>query len=241
MVRVLNSCEPNAILFVTADNDTFLLWYAQEVEGIRTDIRVVNIQYLSDDAYINQMKPQLNRSAPLPISMPEEKYVNGVRDYLHYFDYGFKDSVELKDLLAVMTSDNKADKLELSNGTYQNFLPSKKWTYNKDYVFKSDLAVLDILANNNWERPVYFETNVSKDTYIGLDNYLYLEGYALRLLPFKTNPKDTRDKTERSHTDVMYNNMMKFDNLYKMTASYGQNELSEKIKIRFKELEENFS
>lgn len=246
----LNSCAPNAILFVTADNDTFPLWYAQEVEGIRTDIRVVNIQYLSDDAYINQMKAKLNKSAPLPITMAEEKYVNGVRDYLHYFDYGFKDSVELKDLLAVMTSDDKGDKLELSDGTYQNFLPSKKfklsvdanqlvknhtitaqekdkvapqmeWVYNKDFVFKSDLAMLDILASNNWERPVYFETNVPQETYIGLDKYLYLEGYALRLLPFKTDPKDTRDKMERPNTDVMYQNMMyKFDYKGFQTAKY---------------------
>lgn len=245
----LNSCAPNAILFVSADNNTFPLWYAQEVEGIRTDIRVVNIQYLSDDAYINQMKAKLNNSAPLPISMPEGKYVNGVRDYLHYFDYGFKDSVELKDLLAVMTSDDQADKLELSDGTYQNFLPSNKfkisvdadqlvknktieatdkdkvakqmeWTYNKPVVYKSDLAMLDILANNNWERPIYFETYVSKDNYIGLDNYLYLEGYALRLLPFKTDPKDKRDKMERTHTDAMYNHMMNFDYKGFQTAKY---------------------
>lgn len=246
----LNSCAPNAILFVTADNDTFPLWYAQEVEGFRTDIRVVNIQYLSDDAYINQMKVKLNNSAPLPVTMPREKYVNGVRDYLHYFDYGFKDSVELKDLLAVLTSDEKADKLELSDGTFQNFLPSKKfrltvdadqlvkthtisekdkdkvapemeWDYNKNILFKSDLALLDILANNNWERPIYFETNVSEDTYMGLDKYLYLEGYALRLLPFKTDPKDTRDKMERTNTDVMYNNVMhKFDLKGFNTAKY---------------------
>lgn len=246
----LNSCAPNAILFVTADNDTFPLWYAQEVEGIRTDIRVVNIQYLSDDAYINQMKVKLNNSAPLPVTMPSGKYISGVRDYLHYFDYGFKDSVELKDLLAVLTSDEKADKLELSDGTFQNFLPTKKfrltvdadqlvktrtisakdkdkvapkmeWDYNKNILFKSDLALLDILANNNWERPVYFETNVSEDTYMGLDKYLYLEGYALRLLPFKTDPKDTRDKMEKTNTDVMYSNLMhRFDLKGFGTAKY---------------------
>lgn len=246
----LNSCAPNAILFVTADNDTFPLWYVQEVEGFRTDIRVVNLQYLSDDSYINQMKAKLSKSAPLPISMPTEKYVNGVRDYLHYFDYGFKDSVELKDLLAVLTSDDKADKLELADGTFQNFLPTKKfrltvdadqlirtqtitavdknkvvpvmeWDYHKNILFKSDLALLDILANNNWERPIYFESNVSEDTYMGLDNYLQLEGYALRLLPFKTDPMSKRDKMERTNTDVMYKNVMhkfSFDG-YK-TAAY---------------------
>ena len=246
----LNSCAPNAILFVTADNDTFPLWYAQEVEGIRTDIRVVNIQYLSDDAYINQMKVKLNQSAPLPISMANEKYVNGVRDYMHYFDYGFKDSVELKDLLAVMTSDEQADKLPLNDGTYENFLPTKKfmmtvdaaqvlktgtvdakdrdriapkmeWNYGKNVMFKYDLALIDILANNNWERPVYFESNVSEDTYIGLDKYLYLEGYALRLLPFKTDPAaDKQEIMDKTNNDAMYDHMMKFDLKGFKTAKY---------------------
>lgn len=246
----LNSCAPNAILFVTADNDTFPLWYAQEVEGFRTDIRVVNIQYLSDDAYINQMKEKLNKSAPLPISMPTEKYVNGVRDYMYYNDYGFKDSVELKDLIAVLTSDEKADQLPLTDGTYMNFIPTKnfkltvntdqliktgtisakdkdkvapqmEWNYNKNIMYKSDLALLDILANNNWERPIYFESNVSEDTYVGLGKYLYLEGYALRLLPFKTDPKDTRDKMEKTNSDAMYDNMMnRFDLKGFKTAKY---------------------
>ncbi|NQX52935.1 DUF2723 domain-containing protein [Pedobacter panaciterrae] len=246
----LNSCAPNAILFVTADNDTFPLWYAQEVEGIRTDIRVVNIQYLSDDAYINQMKLKLNKSAALPITMPTEKYVNGVRDYIRYYDYDLKDSVELKDLLAVLTSDNKEDKLPLSDGSYVNFLPSQnfkltvdsdqlvkthtispkdkdkvtplmEWKYNKDIMYKYDLALLDIIANNNWERPIYFESNVSEDTYAGLGKYLYLEGYALRLLPFKTDPKDTRDKMEKTNSDPMYDNLMhKFDFKSFKTAKY---------------------
>ncbi len=246
----LNSCAPNAILFVSADNNTFPLWYVQEVEGFRRDVRVVNIQYLSDESYINQMKVALNSSAPLPIRMPAEKYVNGVRDYLPYFDYGLKDSVELDELLAVLTSDEKADKLELSDGTFQNFLPTKRfkltidadqlvktgtiskddkekvvpvmeWELKKNNLFKSDLAILDILANNNWERPIYFETYVSGDTYMGLDDYLYLEGNALRLLPFKTDPKNLQDKMERTNTDLMYKNVMQRFNLDEFrTAKY---------------------
>ena len=246
----LNSCAPNAILFTNADNDTFPLWYAQEVEGIRTDVRVVNMQYLSDDAYINQMKQQLNQSAPLPIKMSSDKYVKGVRDYLYYIDYGFTDSVELKDLMAVLTSDNKEDQKEFVNGDYDNFLPSKQlkisidaeqllktgtikaadkekvaqkmeWTYNKNYVLKSDLALFDILANNNWERPIYFATSVSEDTYIGLDKYLYLEGYAHRLLPFKVDPNDERNKMERTHSEQMYDNIMhKFRYKGFKTAAY---------------------
>lgn len=246
----LNSCAPNAILFTNADNDTFPLWYAQEVQGIRTDVRVVNLQYLADDAYINQMKTQVNKSAALPIKMTEDKYVKGSRDYMPFIDYGFKDSVELKELIAVLTSDNKADMVEMNDGSFDNFLPTKKlkltvdvnqvvktntvptkdkekitnqmeWTFNKEYAGKADLAMFDILVNNNWERPIYFATTVSSDTYIGLEKYLYLEGYAHRLLPFKPDAEDKRNKMERTNSDVMYVNIMQKFNLKGFkTAAY---------------------
>jgi hypothetical protein len=233
----LSSCAPNAILFTNADNDTFALWYAQEVEGFRTDVRVICMQFLSDDDYINQLKKQVNNSAPLPVTMPSEKYQKGVRDYIPYVDYGFTDSVELKDLMAVLTSDNKADKIEMADGSFENFLPSRKlklsvdadqlvktqtikagdrekatssmeWTIDKKFIGKADLAVYDILANNNWKRPVYFATSSSQDTYMGLDKYLYMEGYAYRLLPLKRDPKDSRDKSQMTNTEVMYQNVM---------------------------------
>ncbi|MBB5637773.1 MFS family permease [Pedobacter cryoconitis] len=233
----LNSCAPNAILFTNADNDTFPLWYAQEVEGFRTDVRVICVQFLPDASFINQLKKQVNKSAPLPVTMGEEKYVSGVRDYLPYVDYGLTDSVELKDLFAVMTSDAQEDKVQMNDGSFMNFLPTKKlkltvdseqlvkthtitpaqkanvaremeWNFNKSYVSKGDLALFDILIHNNWERPVYFATSVSDDTYAGLDKYLYLEGYAYRLLPFKTTADDVRDKSEKTNSDVMYANVM---------------------------------
>ncbi|RAJ35378.1 protein O-mannosyl-transferase family [Pedobacter cryoconitis] len=246
----LNSCAPNAILFTNADNDTFPLWYAQEVEGFRTDVRVICMQFLPDASFINQLKKQMNTSAPLPITMAEEKYVSGVRDYLPYVDYGLTDSVELKDLFAVMTSENKEDQVQMTDGTFMNFLPTKKlkltidpeqlvktqtitpaqkalvsktmeWNFNKSYASKGDLALFDILIHNNWERPVYFATSVSQDTYIGLDQYLYLEGYAYRLLPFKTAAGDFRDKTEKTNSDVMYANVMdKIDYTAFHKASY---------------------
>ncbi|EOR92945.1 membrane protein, putative [Arcticibacter svalbardensis MN12-7] len=236
----LNSCAPNAILFTNADNDTFPLWYAQEVEGIRTDIRVICIQFLGDDAYVNQMKKASSLSAPLPISMPDGKYVEGVRDYIPFVDYGLIDSAELKDLLAVMTSDKKEDQVQMQDGSFMNFLPTRKlkltvnreevlktntltaneighatdaieWKFNQSFVSKADLVMFDILAHNDWKRPVYFATSVSQDTYLGLDQYLYLEGYAYRLLPLKVD-QSKLGKTDRTHTEVMYANMMnKFD------------------------------
>src|SRR5690606_36444724 len=210
----LNSCAENAILFTNADNDTYPLWYAQEVEGIRTDVRVICLQFLQDDSFIDQLKAKVNSSEALPISLLHEQYQAGDRDFFPYVDYGITDSVELSDLLAVMTSENRNDQVQMSDGSYMNFLPARKlklsinadrlidtntirpeqksdvapameWSFNKPYASKADLIMFDILANNNWERPVYFATSVSEDTYMGLDEYLYLEGYAYRLLPLK--------------------------------------------------------
>jgi hypothetical protein len=234
----LNSCAPNAILFTNADNDTFPLWYVQEVENYRTDVRVVNIQYLSDGNYIEQMVKQSGNSAPLPIKSDRSKYVKGIREWMPYMEYGFTDSVELKDILAIMTSDAKEDKIPLSDGSMENFLPTKKlklsvdpaqvvktktlsqkdlgkitssmeWTYRENVVFKANLAIFDILVNNNWERPIYFGTSISTDSYVGLEKYLYLEGYAYRLLPFKTNVPDKQFNMEgQTNTDVMFDNVM---------------------------------
>jgi hypothetical protein len=232
----LNSCAPNAILFTNADNDTFPLWYAQEVEGIRTDVRVVCRQFLADDAYISQMKKTSGLSAPLPISMDRSIYMDGVRDYFPFVDYGITDSVNLGDLVDVMKSDAKEDKVQMSDGSFINFLPTKKfklevqaktllatgtlkhdelnrisnieWTFNKDFATKADLVFFDILVGNEWKRPIYFATSVSEDTYVGLEDYLHLEGYAYRLLPLRPEPGIKADKSERTRSDIMYSNFM---------------------------------
>lgn len=248
----LNSCAPNAILFTNADNDTFPLWYVQEVENYRTDVRVVNIQYLSDGNYIEQMKHKAGKSDPLPIRVPSSKYVKGVRDYSPYVDYGFTDSVELSDILAVLTSENQHDKVQMMGGGYENLLPTKRlkltvdpsqvvsthtvagkdiekiapqmeWTYKENKVLKSNLAIFDILVHNNWKRPIYFGTSISSDSYVGLEKYLYLEGYAFRLLPLKTSsvPDSEFDKETQTNSDVMYSNIMnKFDFKGFLSAKY---------------------
>ena len=247
----LNSCAPNAILFTNADNDTFPLWYIQEVENYRTDVRVVNIQYLSDGNYIDQMLQQSGKSAPLPIRTDRKKYVKGIREWMPYHEYGFTDSVELKDILAVMTSDSQEDKIPLSDGSLENFLPTKKlkltvdpaqviktntvarqdqgkiakqmeWTYRENSVLKSNLAIFDILVNNNWERPIYFGTSITSDSYVGLEKYLYLEGYAYRLLPIRSTISDERYTMEaQTNAQVMYENMMhKLDFKGFKTAKY---------------------
>ena len=237
-INYLESCAPNAILFTYGDNDTYPLWYAQEVENIRPDVRVVNLSLLGTDWYIRGMKKKVNQAEALPITMPDEKYVQGVRDVMGYQDYNTAGAVELKDIFDIMTSDNDADKATYQDGSKENFLPTKnfkisinpdqiitsktvsankkdlivpsmEWTFNKNYVTKTELALIDILAHNNWKRPIYFAITVPDDNYMGLGDYLYNEGFAYRLLPLKMAPLDaTGEKAELTNTDQMYTNMM---------------------------------
>lgn len=228
------------LCITNADNDTYPLWYAQEVEGIRTDVRVVNLQFLSTASYIDQMKRKQYKSEALPISIDKEKYKDGVRDYLSYIDYGLQDSVELKDLLAILTSDHNDDKIQMNDGSFENFLPSQnlkltvnaddviaakmlsndkrhlvtdklEWKFDKNHMFKGELVMLDIIANNKWKRPIYFSTNVSEDTYIGLDKYLYQEGFAYRLLPLANNVDERVDKSERTNNELAYQHYQQFE------------------------------
>lgn len=234
-VDYLESCAPNAILFTYGDNDTYPLWYAQEVEGIRPDIRLVNLSLFDTDWYINGMKRKMNESEPLPISMKESQYVQGVRDVMYYQDYKIAGSVELKSILEVLLSDNDEDKIQVTETTKENFIPTKnfhitvnpedvlktgtvspadadkiapimQWTFNKGYVTKGTLAMFDILVHNNWKRPIYFASTVPSDQYNGLDNYLYNEGLALRLMPL--TPDTAASRTEQLNAPVLYNNVM---------------------------------
>jgi len=235
-VDYLQSCAPNAILFTYGDNDTYPLWYAQEVENIRPDIRLVNLSLFDTDWYINGMKRKMNESEPLPISMNPSQYVQGVRDVMYYQDHKIEGSVELKDIVDLLLSDNQEDKIQRQDGTWDNFIPTKKfkltvnredvlknhavpakdsadivpaleWTFNKNYVTKGTLAMLDILAHNNWKRPIYFASTVPSDQYNGLDNYLYTEGLALRLMPLKVDSVNTQ-RGDLINTDELYNNVM---------------------------------
>lgn len=234
-VDYLQSCAPNAILFTYGDNDTYPLWYAQEVENIRPDIKLVNLSLFDTDWYINGLKRVTNESAPLPISMKPSQYVSGVRDVMYYQDYKIAGAVELSNILAILLSDDPEDKLPLQDGSRENFIPTKnfkltvnkadvikngvvnaadtskiasalEWSFNKNYVTKGTLAFFDILVHNNWERPIYFASTVPSDQYNGLDNYLYNEGLALRLLPLKADT--SAQKTELINTPVLYKNVM---------------------------------
>ncbi|MGD0710299.1 MAG: DUF2723 domain-containing protein [Bacteroidales bacterium] len=235
----LNSCAPNAILFTNGDNDTFPLWYAQEVEGVRRDVRVVNLSLLNTDWYINAMKRKAYESDPVPFSMNWNQYKEGTRDYVYFVsDTSIckpNKFYNLKQLMDFVESDDPQTKFPTSRGNVEYFptknlsilvdkntvinngtvpkelrdsiVPSIDWTCNRYGVQKADLMILDLLANNNWKRPVYFASTSGTSTYLGLDKYLWLEGLAYRLIPVKNN-NSSKGEPGSVNTDVMYNNMM---------------------------------
>ena len=229
----LESCAPNAILFTYGDNDTYPLWYVQEVEKVRPDVRLVNLSLFDAEWYINGMKRKQNDSEPLPISMPESKYVKGTRDVMYYQDYKLQGNVELKNILELLLSDNPEDMVELQSGKRENFLPTKNlmlsvnkadvirnkavaakdiaritpaltWTFNKQYVTKGTLAMFDILVHNNWKRPVYFTSGMPPEQFNGLDKYLYSEGLIMHLMPLEV---DSANRGQLTNPDALYQNL----------------------------------
>lgn len=232
----LISCPPNAILFTYGDNDTYSLWYDQEVEGIRPDVRIVNLSLFSGDWYIRQMTKKMNESEPLPITMPYDKYKEGVRDAIQYYDKSIVGSTDLKEVFDFITSDEDAAKVELQDGSKVNYLPTKsfklninadqlikdgvitaeqksrvidtmKWKYTSNFVTKDNLAFMDILAHNNWQRPICFTITVGQENMMGLQPYLYKEGFTYRLIPFKPDTAN-RDQLGKTNSLAMYDNIM---------------------------------
>jgi hypothetical protein len=230
----LNSCEKNAILFTNGDNDTFPLWYAQEVEGIRTDVRVVNLMLLNMDWYIEQMKRKAYESDALPISTPGNKFLNGTNDVV-YVQERTNQTADLKDIMAFILSDKPQTKVESQSGETYSFIPTRnfrlpvdtalvikngtikqkdaglivpsiEWRFQNNHLTKSDFIVLDILANNNWERPIYYVSS-GHDGTLGLDNYFQLEGFAYRLVPVRSSVANQLD-VGRIDTDILYDRLM---------------------------------
>lgn len=230
----LESCAPDAILFTNGDNDTFPLWYAQEVEGKRTDIRVCNLMLLNTDWYINQMKLKTYESDPLPITLPVKKYYDGINNQVFIVEKT-KDPVDISTIIEWVNSDNKGTKVQVTATEMYDVIPSRTIRIPIDAakvlasgtvkpedadkivpyidiqlkgnsILKSQLIVLDILAHNNWERPIYFVTGYHNDAF-GLEEYFQLEGLCFRLVPIKSQNKNWLEYG-RVDTDILYNNMI---------------------------------
>lgn len=215
----LESCAPNAILFTYGDNDTYPLWYAQEVEGIRRDVRVINFSLLGIDWYINQLRYKVNESDPIDVIWTPEQIEGGKRDYILYRPQPGIPENAFYDLYDVMKnyvgSDDPAKMDDRGNGEALNTYPVKKLsvpvdkalvlkngTVNatdsvvselrfeipKGALVKNDLALLNIIAANKWQRPIYF-TSPSAD--LGFDQYIRRDGLSFRLVPVENSRVNT--------------------------------------------------
>ncbi len=234
----LNTCQPNAIIFTNGDNDTFPLWYNQEVEGVRTDIRVCNLSYLQTDWYINQLKRQAYESAPVPFSLTLDKYRLGTRDIVYLMDNPriARNTVGLKEAINFIADDNPATKLKQADGAA--YIPKKIISFkidkeaviknkvvapedydkivdtitidlsDRNYISKDEMMILDLLATNNWERPIYWAITVGRNKYMNLQDYFQVEGFAYRFVPIKSTSLPQQLQFGRVETDLMYDNLM---------------------------------
>ena len=227
-VNYLESCDPNAIIFTIGDNDTFPLWYAQEIEGIRTDVRVVCTSLFNVDWYIDQMKRKAYESEPIPSKLTHDKYKWGTRDYI-IKEVVTQDTLDIDQFIDFVTSDDKRTKyghilkqqgydttgqrnqdlganyaptehvripVNKENVLRNGIVPLKDAAKIVDYIdikiedqaiYKNRLMMLDIIAENNWERPIYFSGGAfGDDDYIWMKDYLQLDGFAYKLVPIKT-------------------------------------------------------
>ena len=231
----LQSCAPNAILFTNGDNDTFPLWYAQEVQGIRTDVRVVNLSLLNTDWYIDQMRRKAYLSPPVPFHMAPEKYRQGTRDavYLLPKDRNKPQLMDLKKAVEYATNDRNLQRQGedsyatiptnyfsvpidsakvIANGTVSvkdsaRIADAMVWKVGRQALYKNHFLVLDLLAHNNWERPIYFAVTTGPDSYINMQDWFQLEGLTYRISPInQKNP--TPGQYGHVGTDVMLDNVM---------------------------------
>lgn len=265
----LESCEPNAIIFTYGDNDTYPLWYAQEVENIRTDVRVVNLSLIAVDWYIDLLRRKVNDSPPVKMSIPRDALRGKLRNQLFYYNPSGQDREQsLQEFLRFIGEDHPLQAgsgrtLESHYNTKLVYLPVNREQalaagligatdtvqiadripvkIDETQLLKDDIAVLDIIASNLWERPVYFAVTCRPEKLFGMDDYMRLEGLALRFTPVRAPSQreygmlgSGRVDAQRTYDIVMnkwaWGNFDKADTY--VSSSYGPSVQSMQLTIR---------
>lgn len=252
----LESCAPNAIIFTFGDNDTYPLWYAQEVEGVRKDIRIINNSLLGIDWYINQLRTKVNDAEAVDVIWTPEQIEGHNREYMRFEqdprankNQAYPLMYIMKDVLGkpVLDQDTRRDVGPRSFPVSRLMVPvdvnavraNKTVNANDSVVspmifeipqakqseafLRSDLMILNIIAANNWKRPIYFTSPYGE---LGFYPYLRKDGMAYRLVPVVNKYPQANWTTDTlmrkiglggspvrdNNTDFMYNNLMtKFD------------------------------
>ncbi len=223
----LMSTLPNSIILNYGDNDTFPLWNNQEVYGVRPDVRIMNTSYLGGEWYIDEMKTRANDAAGVPFSLPKSKYTYN-NDWIPV-NNRIDRAVEIGQVIDFIRSDDPRTKIALEDGTQTDYIPTKRIALpvnkenalaagivaekdrdlmvdtvyinlRKSALDKSQLMILDMLANFDWKRPIYM-TQIYIFQDLGLLDYLQFDGYAYRFVPILT-PVD--NPWEIGRVDVDY-------------------------------------
>ncbi|MEY3647463.1 MAG: hypothetical protein RLZ13_345 [Bacteroidota bacterium] len=230
----LASCAPNAILFTGGDNDTFPLWYVQEVENFRTDVRVIVLSYFDTDWYVDQMTRPANESEALPFSLAPERYQKGTNDVIYVMEKEGLQAVSAREYLKLINSGSELLQMKTSGKTVLNMVPSRNLILDVDssflandeivppqfkdlfvpqmnlqvggnYVTKGTLMLLDLIVSNNWERPIYFNNTSLSTLGLNIDEHVVMEGLTYRLLPIR-KPDTVRE--ELVNTNLAMKNYM---------------------------------